>query len=234
MRPITLALNEVGTNNALGTFVDNITITDSDGFGVWENEAGAEVATLSVTDPDDGDTQTYTVSDTRFEVVELDGQMVLKLKDGESLDYESEQSVNVTVTVEDSQGATDSQTLTVYVGDVNDAPVALDSSVSTGEDASISGTLAATDADGDDITYSLNTGTASEGTITVNADGSYSFDPGTDFDDLAADESREVSFTYNAEDENGSTDTGTVTITVNGANDAPTDIANFKCQYRRE
>ena len=60
--------------------------------------------------------------------------------------------------------------------------------------------------------------------VSFNADGSYSFEPGTDFDDLAADETREVSFSFTASDGNGSTDQGTVTIVVTGTNDAPTAV----------
>ena len=83
-----------------------------------ENEAGAEIATLSVSDVDDGDSVSYSVDDNRFEVVTQDGAVILKLKDGVSLDYETESSVDVTVTATDSGDLSTSQTLTVVVGDV--------------------------------------------------------------------------------------------------------------------
>ncbi|SFN78358.1 VCBS repeat-containing protein, partial [Cohaesibacter marisflavi] len=93
----------------------------------------------------------------------------------------------------------------------------------TGENSVLSSSVTATDLDGDTISYSLD-GQPSEGIVTLNDDGSYSFDPGTAFDDLAVGESREVSFTYTADDGNGSTDQGTVTIEVTGTNDAPTAV----------
>ena len=58
---------------------------------VDENAAGAMVGAVTVSDPDADDTHTYSVSDERFEVA--DG--MLKLKDGMSLDHETEDSVTV-------------------------------------------------------------------------------------------------------------------------------------------
>ena len=79
------------------------------------------IGTLSVTDPDAGDSHSFSVSDSRFEVV--DGQ--LKLKSDASFDYEAEQSVDVTVTATDSGGLQTQQTFTIKVGDVNEAQTAL-------------------------------------------------------------------------------------------------------------
>ena len=220
----TITFNEVGSDNNFGTILDNFQITDTDGFGVLENESGAEIATLAVDDPDAGDTHSYAVSDNRFEVVEQDGQMVLKLKDGESLDHETEDDLDVTVTVTDAGGLSDSQTMSISVGDTNEATVAEDSSETTGENAVLNGQVSATDGDGDSITYSVSSQPA-EGSVNMSGDGAYSFDPGSDFDDLATGESREVSFDYTADDGNGSTDTGTVTIEVTGTNDAPSSVA---------
>ena len=55
----------------------------------------------------------------------------------------------------------------------------------------------------------------------VNSDGSYTFDPGGDFQDLALGETRVVSFVFEVEDNNGATSQNTVTITVTGVNDEP-------------
>ena len=52
-------------------------------------------------------------------------------------------------------------------------------------------------------------------------DGSYSFDPNGDFEDLAEGETRDVTFVYEVQDADGDTDQATVTITVTGSNDAP-------------
>ena len=212
----TVTIEVTGTNDAP-------TAVDLSSSGVDENASGAVIGTLSTTDVDASDTHSYSVDDSRFEVVEQDGSYVLKLKDGVSLDHETEPTVTLTVTTDDKNGGSFSEDFTIDVGDLNEAVTANDASETTGENSVLSSSVTATDLDGDTISYSLD-GQPSEGTVTLNADGSYSFDPGTAFDDLAVDESREVSFTYTADDGNGSTDQGTVTIEVTGTNDAPTAV----------
>jgi hypothetical protein len=88
--------------------------------GVRENDPGATIGTLSATDPDAGDTLTFTVDDDRFVVAPLlplgDNRAELHLKPGTSLDYETEPTVTLTVTATDSGGlsTTETVTLTVY------------------------------------------------------------------------------------------------------------------------
>ena len=214
----TVTIEVTGTNDA-PTAVDL-----SGDMSVDENEAGAVIGTLSTTDVDTSDTHSYTVSDDRFEVVDDgSGNMVLKVKDGVSLDHESEATVTLTVTADDGHGGTVDQDFTIDVADVNEAVTAEDASETTSENVTLDGSVSATDLDGDAITYSLD-GQPGEGAVTFNPDGSYSFNPGTDFDDLAVGESRTVTFNYTADDGHGSTDTGTVTIEVTGTNDAPTAV----------
>ena len=55
------------------------------------------------------------------------------------------------------------------------------------------------------------------GSVTVNGDNSVSFDPGTDFDFLAVDETGTATITYVISNSDGGADTATVTITVTGA-----------------
>ena len=75
--------------------------------------------------------------------------------------------------------------------------------------------------------YALGGTTVAQGSIVFNADGSYSFDPGTDFDDLAVGATRDVTFTYTATDNNGAVSAEeTVTITVTGTNDVPVAVAD--------
>ena len=62
---------------------------------------------------------------------------------------------------------------------------------------------------------------SSGGSFTINANGSLSFDPELDFQDLQVGEARETTVTYTINDGEGGTDTATVTLTVTGANDAP-------------
>ncbi len=87
-----------------------------DASPVRENEPGWVVGTLSVTDPDAGDSHTLAVSDARFEIVA--GQ--LKLKDGVTLDFEATPSVSVEVTATDAGGLSRTETFVVTVEDVPD------------------------------------------------------------------------------------------------------------------
>nr|WP_320143935.1 Ig-like domain-containing protein [uncultured Cohaesibacter sp.] len=212
----TVTIEVTGTNDAP-------TAVDLSSASVDENASGAVIGTLSTTDVDTNDTHSYSVDDARFEVAEQDGAFVLKLKDGVSLDHETEPTVTLTVTTTDNHGGSVSEDFTIDVGDLNEAVTAKDATETTSENVALRGSVTATDLDGDTITYSLD-GQPAEGTVTLQDDGSYSFEPGTAFDDLAVGESREVSFTFSADDGKGSTDQGTVTIEVTGTNDAPTAV----------
>ena len=115
---------------------------------------------------------------------------------------------------------------TDFIGIVtNSAPVANPVSVSGGEDAmSISGNASATDADSNPLTYSVSGGTPTG--VTFNSNGSFSYTPQAVDQALDAGESRQVTFQYIANDGSASSNTATITITINGANDAPvaTDV----------
>ncbi|MDX1745146.1 MAG: cadherin-like domain-containing protein, partial [Halobacteriales archaeon] len=95
-------------------------------------------------------------------------------------------------------------------GTTNSAPVALNDSFSTNEDTTLNvaapGVLGNdSDADGDALTASLNTG-VSNGSLTLNSDGSFTYMPHPDFNGTD-------SFTYDVSD-GVLVDTATVTITV--------------------
>ncbi len=116
------------------------------------------------------------------------------------------------------------QTVTITVTGTNDLPVAKADTQTTGENATLTSQVpAATDVDGTVESYQLATGVGQgNGSLSFNSDGSYTFNPGTDFDALAAGQSRDVTFTYTATDNNGGVSAPqTVTITVTGTNDAP-------------
>ncbi len=102
----------------------------------------------------------------------------------------------------------------------NRAPTTAGDSATTGENGLLSGTLSATDPDGDELAFALLSG-PDAGTLTVDSNGDYAFDPGTAFDDLAGGETRDVHFTYRVSDGNGGFADGTVALRVIGTNDAP-------------
>ncbi len=100
---ITVDVNDAPTNLALSAAT------------VSENAPGAAIGTLTVTDPDAGDSHVFSVSDDRFEVV--NGQ--LKLKAGQALDFEAAASVPVVVTATDRGGLSFQKTFTVTVVNKN-------------------------------------------------------------------------------------------------------------------
>jgi VCBS repeat-containing protein len=112
-------------------------------------------------------------------------------------------------------------TVMLTVDPVNDAPVASPDSTSTDEDSVVGGSVAglADDVDGDSLTFNV-AGDAPAG-LTFNPDGSYSFLPGEAFQSLDDGEHQDVTFQYVANDGTVDSAPATVTIRVNGANDAP-------------
>ncbi|MBO7082030.1 MAG: cadherin domain-containing protein [Neisseriaceae bacterium] len=85
---------------------------------VKENIQGATITTVQATD-EDGDKISYSVSDSRFEI---DDKGNLKLKAGQSLDYETDKPINLKITAKDGKGASVSKTLKVNVENVNEQP----------------------------------------------------------------------------------------------------------------
>ncbi|WP_034407535.1 retention module-containing protein, partial [Comamonas thiooxydans] len=157
-----------------------------------------------------------------------------------TIDHSASQGGNngvytVTVTATDPSGATTSQNFNWDV--TNPAPSAADDTGTTDEDTTLNvdaqnGVLVNdVDPDGDTLTVSqVNGATASVGTPTagsnggtfiLNADGSYSFNPGNAFQYLATGQTATSSITYTVTDSEGGTSTATLTITINGQTDAP-------------
>ena len=123
---------------------------------VAENAAGAAVGDLTVTDPDVGDTHTFTVTDPRFEVVGA----TLKLKTGVALDFEAEPTVALSVTATDAGGLSITRPFTITVVDVNEAPTSLtlgNATVPENAPGAAIGDLTVTDPDvGDTHTFTVS------------------------------------------------------------------------------
>lgn len=122
-------------------------------------------------------------------------------------------------------------------GGGNMAPVAVDDLFEATEDDPTAGNVLTNDDDenGDTIVVSAVNGDpanvgvalvlASGALLTVNADGSFAYDPNGQFDTLAAGQLGADEFTYVAQDENGEdSNTATASISILGVNDAP--VAN--------
>src|SRR5690606_15115743 len=85
------------------------------------------------------------------------------------------------------------------------------------EDSVLEGRVTGTDADGDALTYARGSD-PTNGTVVVNADGTYTYTPNPDFNGTD-------SFSVTISDGRGGTTTSTITVTVTPINDAPTATA---------
>ena len=157
-------------------------------------------------------------------------------------------------TIKDNANATTTANIVIKVlgldteGSGNNNPVATNNTNSVNEDATVTvsdGSTGVTgdvltndtDADGDTLTVSaiqnssgtsgtLGSGlTGTYGTLTINADGSYSYVADQSAaDDLDSGDQVTDVFTYTVSDGNGGQDTATITITITGVNDAPVAV----------
>ncbi|WP_040476951.1 cadherin-like domain-containing protein [Paramagnetospirillum caucaseum] len=114
-------------------------------------------------------------------------------------------------TVDDGQGGISTRTVTVNVVAVNDAPVALNKSVTINENSSETFSMVtllagATDVDGDTMSLA-SVSEASHGTVVLNADGTLTFTPSANYYGPA-------SFAYTVSDGHGGSDTKTVNLDV--------------------
>ncbi len=140
-------------------------------------------------------------------------------------------AVNLDYDVTDGTDTLTGQTQTFSVTAVNDAPVAVDDSVTTDEDTATTGNILTNDNDAENDTLTVtevNGQAADVGTqvtlgsgalLTLNADGSYNYDPNGQFEALNDGETDTDSFTYTTADGNGGTDTATVNVTIDGVTD---------------
>ncbi|MEZ9575846.1 Ig-like domain-containing protein, partial [Vibrio sp. 10N.261.55.F4] len=243
-----LAFAGDGASDSLGALIDNVIVTgiNQPELVTREDEPiTIPFAELLANDTDiDGDVLSIVVGSITSEVngtlsVDYVNETITFTPDQ---DYNGEATFQYTVT--DGNGGEDEATVTLNITPVNDAPELNVDTGEVGEDATLTvgagnGLLSNdSDVDGDslNVTGILNgiTGTATAvaesgdtvisndyGTLTIRADGSYSFvADGSDSQALATEATAEVVFTYTASD--GTVNqTNTLTITVTGTNDAP-------------
>ena len=123
----------------------------------------------------------------------------------------------VTVTAKDPSGATIATTF--KLGVTNPVPVAVNDVATTPYLTPVTAKVGVndTDADGGALSFSKLTD-PKNGTVTVAADGTYTYTPKTGF-------SGTDSFTYQVKDADGATATATVTITVQNAGPLVTAVS---------
>ena len=127
------------------------------------------------------------------------------------------------LTVTDGKGGTATQPVTFIVTGTNDSPMAVADTRAATEDTVVTGSVATNDSDVDAgavLAYSLNAPVAG---LTLNVNGSYSFDAGNiAYQALNAGQTQNVVASYIVTDDRGATASSTLTITVTGTNDGPT------------
>ena len=128
----------------------------------------------------------------------------------------------VTYTVRDTDGLSDSATVTLTVNNLNDAPVAVDDTAGVTEDSTdnVLDLLANdTDVDAGDTLRITALGTLSDGgTASIDGGGArVLYSPAADF-------AGTETFTYTIADDAGVTDSGSVTVMVSNENDAPVAV----------
>jgi Ca2+-binding RTX toxin-like protein len=139
-----------------------------------------------------------------------------------------------TYTISDGKGSIGSATVSIRINgetdpEPNTPPVAIDDAFSTSEDVIITGASVLgndSDADGDGLTVTEVNGNASAvgseivllsgALLTLNANGTFDYDPNGAFDSLNDGDQGSDTFTYTISDEHDGYDTATVTVTIDG------------------
>lgn len=129
-----------------------------------------------------------------------------------------------TYTVADRFGATSKATVTVEVTGVNDAPEAAGDRAVTNQNWPVRIDVIGNDADvdaNDTIRVVSVDTTGLVGSAFVNHDGTLTYRPNDQFDHLGKGEKAFETFSYTIADQHGATSTASVTVQINGVNDAP-------------
>ena len=212
--------SDVGTITVTVTGVDDAPVAGDQ--AVASSEDGFVEAAYAASDPDgDALTHAITAPPTRGTVTDLgDGSFRFDANgDFESLDDGETDQVAFTWSASDAT-ATDTGVVTVTINGVNDAPTAQDLTVSTTKDAPVTDSFVGADVDGDTVSFAL-VGTPAEGVLTGNGDGTFTFDPAGDFDDLRESETRQVQVSYRANDGDVDSELATLTLIVTGGDTPP-------------
>ena len=192
-----------------GYAVDEDTVLNVDALtGVLANDTDADLDPMTATLVDDVANGTLTLN--------ADG----------SFDYTPNPDFSgvdsFTYTADDAIGSSELATVTLTVNAIEDTPVAVDDVYAGSEDTdlvvdALTGVLANdTDVDGDPLTAVLSTD-VTDGTLTLNADGSFTYTPDLNF-------TGDDTFTYVANDGDEDSNEVTVTLSIGGSNDRP--VAN--------
>ncbi|MGD1332309.1 Ig-like domain-containing protein [Vibrio harveyi] len=184
---------------------DDSVLTDEDAsvsIDVLANDQDADSDSLSI--------ESATVPAEQGTVEIIDGKLIFTPAE----DFNGEATVTYVVT----DGAlTDEATVTVTVNPINDAPVAVNDTVSTDEDTAVTIDVLANDSDPENDTLTITAASVptEQGTVAI-VDGKLVFTPAENFNGDAT-----ISYTVS---DGQLTDDATVAVTVNPVNDAPVAV----------
>ncbi|MDF6016896.1 Ig-like domain-containing protein, partial [Vibrio harveyi] len=187
----------VAVNDAVSTDEDTAVTID-----VLANDSDPENDTLTIT--------AASVPAEQGTVAIVDGKLVFTPAENFNGD------ATISYTISDGQ-LTDDATVAVTVNPVNDAPVAVDDTVTTDEDTAVTIDVLANDSDpeNDQLTITNASVPAEQGTVAI-VDGKLVFTPAENFNGDAT-----ISYTIS---DGQLTDDATVAVTVNPVNDAPVAV----------
>ncbi|MEC8677476.1 MAG: cadherin domain-containing protein, partial [Candidatus Margulisiibacteriota bacterium] len=218
-----------GTNSQsqdISILVSNVNeapVISSTSFTVDENQTS--VGTLAATDPD-SNTLTYSISggddSDSFSIDSSTGVLTFN----SAPDYEVDAtSYSITVSVTDGT-LTDTQSLTIDVTNVNDnAPVISSTSFTVDENQTSVGTITASDADNDTLTYSI--GGTDESSFSIDSSsGVLTFNTAPDYETQTS-----YSITITVSDGTNS-DTETLTITITDLDEGTESTVGQTIDYR--
>ncbi|GAA4010632.1 beta strand repeat-containing protein [Sphingomonas humi] len=205
--PVVVADKVTTTENLSGTV--NVLANDSD-------RAGTPLKLVSVTSTDPGLSFGFSASG---DVSVTPGAAYQSLAAGQ---------VRTSTASYVAQSATGQQatgSITITVTGENDVPIASSDSFSVGEDSKLFNVnLLGNDTDvdaGARLTVSALDTSKTAGSVTLNADGTVNYDPGSAFQYLASGQTATDSFAYSIKDEFGVGTSAVVTVTIVGADEAP-------------
>ncbi|UIL59519.1 tandem-95 repeat protein [Vibrio harveyi] len=187
----------VAVNDAVSTDEDTAVTID-----VLANDSDPENDTLTIT--------AASVPAEQGTVAIVDGKLVFTPAENFNGD------ATISYTISDGQ-LSDDATVAVTVNPVNDAPVAVNDTVSTDEDTAVTIDVLANDSDPENDTLTITAASvpAEQGTVTI-VDGKLVFTPAENFNGDAT-----ISYTIS---DGQLTDDATVAVTVNPVNDAPVAV----------
>ncbi len=166
--------SDIGFHEYASTNNNQAPVISNQSFSVTENSSsGTIVGQVIASDPDAGQTLTYSITsgntNTTFSINPTTG--AITVANNEILNFESNPTFNLQITVQDNLNASSSATITINLQDVNENPVIDDQGFEINENlsnGSVVGTVIASDPDqGQQLTYSITSGNTGN-TFTIN------------------------------------------------------------------